>query len=144
MPLVAYRTCPQCGKMAWHEFVDFGAPGDCYWMCRECGERRMAERVSLGPEYSRHLGKVQTQTASSLVRIVNLSVLGARLQLGNGSDLSLERGDVVLFNARLQPVGPLGEYRAATVRWVAKDEFGVAFKKPLFACAADLKCVVKA
>ena len=143
MPLLKHATCSECGKTAWHEFVARGAAGECCWVCRECGNQRSAPRVSLGPQYGKRQGKIQTSTASNEVNIVNLSVLGARLELVEEEVLQLKRGDRILFNAKLQPVGPLGEYRRATVRWTKGSEIGVAFTPPILASASDLTRIIK-
>ena len=143
MPLVELRKCAECGRTAWHELVDQGPPAPCSWRCRECGDRRSAKRVCLSDDHALHRGHVQTQNQAAAVHILDLSVLGARLRFVAGDGFPVAKRDKILFNAGLQPVGPLGEFHLATVRWTANDEFGIAFQKALFASAADLSCVVK-
>jgi len=143
MPLVELRKCAECGKTAWHELVDRGPPGPCFWRCRECGDRRTAQRVALSQEHALHRGHVQTQRQAAQVHIVDISVLGARLRFVEEDGFPVAKKDKILFNAGLQPVGPLAEFHMATVRWVDGDDFGIAFQKPLFASACDLSCIVK-
>lgn len=143
MPLMQHRLCNKCGKTSWHELVDRGAPGPCYWCCRECGERRAAKRVVLSEDHALHRGHVQTQNHAAQVHILDINVLGARLRFVADDGFPVARSDTILFNAGLQPVGPLGVFHLATVRWVKDADFGIAFKKPLFASAADLACVVR-
>ncbi|KHK03365.1 PilZ domain-containing protein [Desulfovibrio sp. TomC] len=143
MPLVELKKCAECGKTGWHELVDHGPPTTSFWRCRACGDRRAAERIRLSEEYALHRGHVQKPTRAAQVQILDLSVLGARLRLSGEEDFSVAQKDKVLFNAGLQPVGPLGVFHMATVRWVKDDEFGIAFQKPLLACAADLLCMIK-
>jgi len=143
MPLVKLNKCTACGNTTWHEMVDCGPPGPCSWRCRDCGDRRAAKRVALSDDYALHEGHVQTQTRSAAVRIVDISVLGARLRFADDGGFPLSRSDKILFNAALQPVGPLGVFHLSTVRWVEGNEFGIAFQKPIFASAADLACVVR-
>ena len=143
MPLVELKKCPQCGTTAWHELVDHGPPTPCHWRCRTCGERRAARRVQLSQEHALHRGYVQKPTSAAQVQIVDLSVLGARLRLTGDEDFPVQPKERLLFNAKLQPVGPLGVFHRATVRWVKGNEFGIAFQKPLYASAADLLCMVK-
>ncbi|OLN30757.1 hypothetical protein DVDV_0459 [Desulfovibrio sp. DV] len=76
------------------------------------------------------------------MQIIDLSVLGARLRLTGEEDFIVQKKDRLLFNAGLQPVGPLGVFHMATVRWVEDDEFGIVFQQPLFASAADLTCII--
>ena len=143
MPLVELRKCAACGKSAWHELVDRGPPAPCFWRCRECGERRSAKRVSFCADDALHRGHVQTRHQAAEVHIIDLSELGARLRFVEAKGFPVAEHDKILFNAGLQPVGPLGEFRMATVRWVEDDEFGIAFEKPLFTSPNDLSCVVK-
>lgn len=143
MPLVQYTTCSQCDGLTWHEFVDNGPAGECAWVCRQCGDRRAAPRVHLTPESACHRGKLQTDTSAREVMILDLSVLGARLEIEDDDTPMPCRGDTVLFNPRLQPVGPLGVFHRAKVRWVAGSECGVAFERAIFASAADLHRIVK-
>ena len=143
MPLVELKKCNECGKTGWHELVDHGPPAPCYWRCRECGERRAAKRIQFSEDDALHRGHVQKPTSAAQVQIIDLSVLGARLRLTGEEDFMVQKKDRLLFNAGLQPVGPLGVFHPATVRWVKDDEFGIAFQKPLFASAADLLCMVK-
>ena len=142
MPLVELRKCTECGTTAWHELEDRGPPAPCYWRCRECGERRLAKRISLSDDYALHRGHVQTQSQAAAVHIIDISVLGARLRFVAGEGFPVVHRDKILFNARLQPVGPLGVFHMATVRWVKNNEFGIAFQEALFACAADLSCCI--
>lgn len=144
MPLVEMRKCEECGKMAWHELIDCGPPSPCYWKCRECGERRGSPRIALDPDYALHRGRIQTETQAAVVQVVDISVRGARLRLTGDDEFHLEPGLKLLFNAELQPVGPLGVFHMATVKWASQSEFGIAFHKPLFASAADLACVIMA
>lgn len=143
MPLVELKKCRECGRTSWHELVDHGPPTPCYWRCRECGDRRAAERIRLSEDYALHRGRVQTQRQAAAVEIVDISVLGARLRFVAEDGFPVRQSDQILFNAELQPVGPLGVFHLSTVRWVEADEFGIAFHKPLFASAADLSCVVR-
>lgn len=144
MPIVQYSSCERCRGMTWHEYVADSVTGTGVWICRDCGDRRAAERFSLGPEAARQLGKIQTDTLISEVAVLDISVLGARLQVLAPGDHMPEKGDGLLFNPRLQPVGPLGVYHRARVRWVDGAVCGVAFAQALLACAADLKRIVKA
>lgn len=143
MPLVELKKCPECGATTWHELVDHGPPAPCYWRCRTCGERRAARRIQLSQDHALPRGHVQKPTSAAQVQILDLSVLGARLRLTDEERFAVRPKDRVLFNAGLQPVGPLGVFHEATVRWVRGDEFAVAFDKPLCACAADLLCMIK-
>ncbi len=86
---------------------------------------------------------MQKPTSAAQVQIVDLSVLGARLRLTGEEDFPVEQKERLLFNAKLQPVGPLGVFHRATVRWVKGDEFGIAFQEPLYASSADLLCMIK-
>jgi hypothetical protein len=142
MPLVELKKCKECGHTDWHELVDNGPPGPCYWRCRTCGERRAARRIQLSEEYALHLGHVQKPTSAAQVQILDLSALGARLRLTGEEDFTVEQKDRLLFNAGLQPVGPLGVFHLATVRWVKGDQFGIAFQKPLYTSADDLTCII--
>lgn len=144
MPLVEFRKCPHCGAMTWHEMIDGGPPLPCYWQCRGCGERRSAKRIALGEDYALHRGRVQTENRAAQVQIVDISVHGARLRFAGKDAFALHRNETVLFNAGLQPIGPLGVFQRATVRWVDRTDFGIVFNTPLAACATDLSCVVKA
>ncbi|MHC1789929.1 PilZ domain-containing protein [Solidesulfovibrio sp.] len=144
MPLVEMRKCSECDKMAWHELIDCGSPAPCYWKCRECGGRRTSPRITLDPDYALHRGRIQTENHAAVVHLVDISVRGARLRLAGGDVFAVQPGLVLLFNADLQPVGPLGVFHRATVRWVNLDEFGIAFAKPLLASAADLSCAIMA
>jgi len=143
MPLVELKKCPQCQTTAWHELVDYGPPTTSYWQCRTCGERRAAKRIQLNQEDALHRGHVQKPNSAAQVQVLDLSVLGARLRLPAEERFTVQPKDRLLFNAGLQPVGPLGVFHGATVRWVRGNEFGVAFEKPLCACAADLLCMIK-
>lgn len=142
MPLVQYTTCAQCDRLTWHEFVDRGPLGDCAWVCRECGDRRSARRVTLTPDCACHRGKLQTDAVAREVLVRDLSVLGARLEFEDDQEMPC-RGDVVLFNPKFQPVGPLGVFHRAKVRWVSGCECGVAFERAIFASADDLRRIVK-
>lgn len=51
--------------------------------------------------------------------------------------------ELVLFNAKLQPSGPLGEFRKAYVRWIEGKTLGISFKVPLFESPQELICVIK-
>lgn len=141
MPLVQYTTCSQCDRLTWHEFVDDGVR-DCAWVCRECGDRRTTRRVTLSPQCALHRAKLQTDTLAREVMVLDLSVLGARLEIDDESPMPC-RGDMVLFNPKLQPVGPLGDFHRAKVRWVQGSECGVAFERAIFASASDLRRIVK-
>lgn len=86
---------------------------------------------------------MQKPTSAAQVQILDLSVLGARLRLTGEEDFPVKQKEGLLFNAKLQPIGPLGVFHQATVRWVKGDEFGIAFQKPLYASSADLLCMIK-
>ena len=99
--------------------------------------------MSLGDIHARPIGKIQTRNASSLVEIINIHNEGAKLEIVEGGSLPVSPRELVLFNAKLQPSGPLGEFRKADVRWIEGDTLGISFKTPLFESPEELVCVIK-
>ena len=143
MPVIKHETCSHCNKPAWHEQACFHDLGDTCWICRSCGNRRGGKRISLGDIHARPLGKIQTRNASSPVEIINIHNEGAKLEIVEGGSLPVSPDELVLFNAKMQPSGPLGEFRKACVRWIEGNTLGISFKTPLFESPEELVCVIK-
>ncbi len=143
MALIEFKRCPHCGKATWQEFVPQAPPADSYWRCRDCGERRDAERISVGSGALLHRGRVQTEEICADVLIVDISRRGARLRSDADLPVRVYLGQRLLFNPQLQPFGELAHYQAGIVRWQNGDEFGICFERALALSSLDITRIVK-
>ncbi|WP_428566752.1 MAG: PilZ domain-containing protein [Solidesulfovibrio sp. DCME] len=143
MALIEFKRCPHCGKPTWQEFIPQAPPALSYWRCRDCGERRDAERISVGNGALLNRGRVQTEEVCADVLIVDISRRGARLRCHEDLPVRVHLGQRLLFNPQLQPFGELARYQAAIVRWLKNDEFGICFERPLAVSHLDITRIVK-
>ncbi|MHC1788612.1 PilZ domain-containing protein [Solidesulfovibrio sp.] len=143
MALIKHRQCPHCGKTTWQEFVPQADSDRSYWLCRDCGDRRMAERVSLGQTALLHRGRVQTRRTCATVLILDISRSGARLHRDEDMPVEIHTDLELLFNPQLQPFGELAQYIPSIVRWIEGETFGLSFLRPLALSPGDILRIVK-
>lgn len=143
MSLIEYKRCPHCGKITWQEFIPQAPPAASYWRCRDCGDRRTAERISVGDAAGLTRGRLQTEAVCADVIIVDISPRGVRLRSDDNLPVHVAMGQRVLFNPQLQPFGALAHYQAGIVRWLHGEEFGICFEHPLPLSNLDIMRIVK-
>jgi len=143
MSLIELKRCPHCGKTTWQEFVPQAPPAPSYWRCRDCGDRRDAERVCVGQSALLNRGRVQTEQVCADVLIVDISRRGAKLRCDEDLPVTVRMGERVLFNPQLQPFGELARYQPSIVRWISNGEFGISFEHPLSVSSNDIMRIVK-
>lgn len=143
MALIRNRQCPHCGKTTWQEFVPRADADASYWLCRDCGDRRTAQRVSLGQAALLHRGRLQTARICADVLILDISRTGARLHRDEDMPIDIQAEQELLFNPKLQPFGELAQYIPSVVRWIEGETFGLSFLRPLTLSPGDILRIVK-
>lgn len=143
MALIESRRCPACGRTSWQEYVPQLASASSYWRCRDCGNRRQAERITIEENALLGRSRLQADRLCADVHLVDICRRGVRVRCGQRVLAALSMEQHVLFNPQLQPFGELARFLPGVVRWMKEKECGICFTCPLSLAAADIRCILK-